>query len=397
MDMNDVVIVSAVRSAIGTYGGQFKNVKGVPLGVPVMAEAIKRAKIDPAVIDDVGWGCCYQRAKNEVNIARVTAIKAGVPVEVPAYTVMRVCTSSLWAIAQGCMAIRQGYNSVFLAGGVESMSTVPYTIESLRWGARMDHVEVRDMMWDGVTSIGVGPAMGITAENLAQKYNISRNEQDELAYHSHMRATEAINDGRFKEEIVPIEIPGSRGKPTIVDTDEHPRPDTTVDALAKLNPIFKKDGTVTAGNASGINDGAAAMVIMLKSKADQLGVKPMARIVDFSVVGVDPDYMGWGPVPSTEKLMQRTGLKLSDMGLIEINEAFAAQYLACEMGLGLTKKREIINVNGSGISLGHPVGATGARLVITLLHEMRRRNVQYGLATLCGGGGLGMAMIIELP
>lgn len=397
MDLNDVVIVSAVRSAIGTYGGQFKNVKGVPLGVPVMVEAIKRAKIDPAVIDDVGWGCCYQRAKNEVNIARVTAVKAGVPVEVPAFTVMRVCTSSMWAIAQGFMAIRQGYNNVFLTGGVESMSTVPYTLESLRWGARMDHVEVRDMMWDGVTRIGVGPAMGITAENLAQKYNISRKEQDELAYESHMKAVAAINDGRFKEEIVPIEIPGSRGKPTIVDTDEHPRADTTVDALAKLKPIFQKDGTVTAGNASGINDGAAAMVIMLKSKADELGIKPMARIVDFSVVGVDPDYMGWGPVPATEKLMQRTGLKMSDMGLIEINEAFAAQYLACEMGLGLTEKREIINVNGSGISLGHPVGATGARLVITLLHEMRRRNVQYGLATLCGGGGLGMAMIIELP
>jgi acetyl-CoA C-acetyltransferase len=397
MDLNDVVIASAVRSAIGTYGGQFKNVKGVPLGVPVMAEAIKRATIDPAVIDDVGWGCCYQRAKNEVNIGRVTAIKAGVPVEVPAFTVMRVCTSSMWAIAQGCMAIRQGYNTVFLTGGVESMSTVPYTLESLRWGARMDHVEVRDMMWDGVTSIGVGPAMGITAENLAQKHNISRKKQDELAYESHMKAVAAIKEGRFKEEIVPIEIPGSRGKPTIVDTDEHPRSETTVDALAKLKPIFQKDGTVTAGNASGINDGAAAMVIMLKSKADELGVKPMARIVDFSVVGVDPDYMGWGPVPATEKLMQRTGLKLSDMGLIEINEAFAAQYLACEMGLGLTEKREMINVNGSGISLGHPVGATGARLVITLLHEMRRRNVQYGLATLCGGGGLGMAMIIELP
>lgn len=397
MDTNDVVIVSAVRSAIGTYGGQFKNVKGVSLGVPVMMEAIRRAKIDPAVIDDVGWGCCYQRAKDEVNIARVTAVKAGIPVEVPAFTVMRVCTSSMWAIAEGFMAIRQGYNAVFLAGGVESMSTVPYTIESLRWGARMNHVEVRDMMWDGVTSIGIGPAMGITAENLAEKYNISRNAQDELAYQSHMKATAAIQAGRFKEEIVPIEIPGSRGKPTVVDTDEHPRPDTTVEALAKLNPIFKKDGTVTAGNASGINDGAAAMVIMLKSKADDLGAEPMARIVDFSVVGVDPDYMGWGPVPATEKLMQRTGLKLSDMGLIEINEAFAAQYLACETGLGLTKKREMINVNGSGISLGHPVGATGARLVITLLHEMRRRNVQYGLATLCGGGGLGMSMIIELP
>jgi acetyl-CoA C-acetyltransferase len=212
-----------------------------------------------------------------------------------------------------------------------------------------------------------------------------------------MKAVAAIKEGRFKEEIVPIEVPGRKGELMTVDTDEHPRPDTTVEALAKLKPTFKKDGTVTAGNASGINDGAAAMVIMRKSNADELGAKPMARIVDFSVVGVDPDYMGWGPVPATGKLMKRTGLKLSDMGLIEINEAFAAQYLACEMGLELTKKREIINVNGSGISLGHPVGATGARLVITLLHEMRRRNVQCGLATLCGGGGLGMAMIIELP
>ena len=397
MDPNDVVIVSAVRSAIGTFGGQFRNVKGVPLGVPVMKAAIERAGIDPAVIDDVGWGCCYQRAKDEVNIARVTAINAGVPVEVPAFTVMRVCTSSMWAIAQGVMAIRQGYNSVYLTGGVESMSTVPYTIESLRWGARMDHVEVRDMMWDGVTSIGVGPAMGITAENLAEKYDISRQEQDELACQSHMKAVAAINEGRFKEEIVPIEIPGSRGKTAVADTDEHPRADTNLEALAKLPPIFKKDGTVTAANASGINDGAAAMVIMRKSKADELGAEPMARIVDFSVVGVDPDYMGWGPVPATEKLLDRAGLKLSDMGLIELNEAFAAQYLACEKGLGLTKKREIINVNGSGISLGHPVGATGARLVTTLMYEMRRRNVQYGLSTLCGGGGLGMAMIIELP
>jgi acetyl-CoA C-acetyltransferase len=397
MDSNDVVIVSAVRSAIGTYGGQFKNLSGVPLGVPVMAEAIKRAKIDPALIDDVGWGCCYQRAKNEVNIGRVTAVKAGIPVEVPAFTVMRVCTSSMWAIAQGFMAIRQGYNSVFLAGGVESMSTVPYTLESLRWGARMNHVEVRDMMWDGVTCIGIGPSMGITAENLSKKYNISRKAQDELAYHSHMKAIAAINEGRFKEEIVPVKITSSRGESIMVATDEHPRSDTTVDALAKLKPIFQKDGTVTAGNASGINDGAAAMIIMKKSKADQLGVEPLARIVDFSVVGVDPDYMGWGPVPATQKLMHRTDLKLSDMGLIEINEAFAAQYLACEMGLELSNRRESINVNGSGISLGHPVGATGTRLVITLMYEMRRRNEQYGLATLCGGGGLGMAMIIALP
>jgi acetyl-CoA C-acetyltransferase len=397
MDADDVVIVSAVRSAIGTYGGQFREVTAVPLGVPVMKEAIRRAGIDPAVIDDVGWGCCYQRARNEVNVARVTAIKAGVPVEVPAFTVMRVCISSMWAIAQGVIGIRQGYYSVYLTGGVESMSTVPYTIESLRWGARMNHVEVRDMMWDGVTSIGVGPAMGITAENLAEKYKISRQAQDELAYQSHMKAVAAIREGRFKEEIVPIEVPGPKGTSRLVDTDEHPRADTTLEALAKLRPTFKEGGTVTAGNASGINDAAAAMVIMRKSRADELGVEPMARIVDFSVVGVDPDYMGWGPVPATEKLLRKTGLKLSDMGLIELHEAFAAQYLACEKGLGLEKSREIINVNGSGISLGHPVGATGARLVVTLLHEMRRRDVRYGLATLCGGGGLGMAMIIELP
>lgn len=397
MNADDVVIVSAVRSAIGTYGGQFRDVTAVPLGVPVMREAIQRAGIDPALIDDVGWGCCYQRARNEVNVARVTAIKAGVPVEVPAFTVMRVCTSSMWAIAQGFMGIRQGYYSVYLTGGVESMSTVPYTIDSLRWGARMNHVEVRDMMWDGVTSIGVGPAMGITAENLAERYHISRQAQDELAYQSHMKAVAAIKEGRFKEEIVPIEVPGPKGGSRIVDTDEHPRADTTLEALAKLRPTFKEGGTVTAGNASGINDGAAALVIMRKSKADELGAKPLARIVDFSVVGVDPDYMGWGPVPATEKLLAKTGLKLSDMGLIELHEAFAAQYLACERGLGLEKSRDIINVNGSGISLGHPVGATGARLVVTLVHEMRRRAVRYGLATLCGGGGLGMAMIIEVP
>jgi acetyl-CoA C-acetyltransferase len=396
MDSNDVIIASAVRSAIGTYGGQFKEVRNVPLGVPVMKAAIDRAGIDPAVIDDVGWGCCYQRAENEVNVGRITAIKAGVPVEVPAYTVMRVCTSSLWSIAQGMMAIRQGYNSVFLTGGVESMSTVPYTLDGMRWGARMNHVEARDMMWDGVTAIGVGPAMGITAENLAEKYNISREEQDQLAYESNMKAVAAIKEGRFKEEIIPIEVPGRKGKVVVVDTDEHPRADVTVEKLSQLQPSFKKGGTVTAGNSSGINDGAAAAVIMSKAKADELGVRPLARIVDFSVVGVDPAIMGWGPVPATEQLLKKTGLKLSEIGLIEINEAFAAQYLACEKGLNLTRRRDVINVNGSGISLGHPVGATGTRMVTTLLHEMRRRNIQYGLSSLCGGTGMGMAMIIEL-
>ncbi|BBO88089.1 thiolase family protein [Desulfosarcina ovata] len=396
MKSDDVVIVSAVRSAIGTYGGQFKNLKAVALGVPVMKEAIKRADIDPGIIDDVGWGCCYQQTTNETNIGRVTAIKAGVPPEVPGFTVQRVCTSSMWAMASGVMAIRQGANTVFLTGGVESMSTVPYTIDTLRWGAGMRHVEVRDAMWDGLTELGVGPAMGLTAENLAEKYSISREDQDEIAYQSQTRATAAIKEGRFKEEIVPIEIKGRKGKVKIVDTDEHPRPETTLENLAKLKPVFKKGGTVTAGNASGINDGASAMVIMRKSKADELGIKPLARIVDFSVAGVDPDIMGWGPVPATEKLMARTGLKMSDMGLIEINEAFAAQYLACEKGLGLKERRDIVNVNGSGIALGHPVGASGARILITLLYEMRRRNVKLGLGSICGGGGVAMSTIIEL-
>jgi acetyl-CoA C-acetyltransferase len=238
--------------------------------------------------------------------------------------------------------------------------------------------------------------MGITAENLAEKYDISREAQDQLAYESHMKAAAAIKEGRFKEEIVPIEVAGPRGKTVVVDTDEHVRPDISVEKLARLKPSFKKGGTVTAGNASGINDGAAAMVIMSKARADELGAKPMARIVGSTVVGVDPDIMGWGPVPATEKLLKQTGLELSDIGLIEINEAFAAQYLACERGLGLSDRRDTINVNGSGISLGHPVGATGSRLVITLLHEMQRRDVRYGLATLCGGTGMGMAMIIEL-
>ena len=396
MKSDDVVIVSAVRSAIGTYGGQFKTLKAPALGVPIMQEAVKRAAIDPGILDDVGWGCCYQQVRGEANLGRVTAIKAGFPVEVPAFTVQRVCTSSMWAMATGVMAIREGANTVFMAGGAESMSTVPYTIDSLRWGAGMRHVEVRDAMWDGLTDIGIGPEMGITAENLAEKYNISREAQDEIALQSQMRASAAIKEGRFKEEIVPIEIPGRKGKVTIVDTDEHPTPGTTLERLAKLRPAFKKGGTVTAGNASGINDGASAMIFMRKSKADELGIKPIARIVDFSLAGVEPDIMGWGPVPATEKIMAKTGLKLSDMGLIELHEAFAAQYLACEQGLGLSDKRDIVNVNGSGIALGHPVGATGTRLLVTLLHEMRRRSVPLGLATLCGGGGVAMSTIIEL-
>lgn len=393
MDLDDVVIVSALRTAIGGYGGQFRDLTAVPLGVPVMTEAIKRTGIDPAVIDDVGWGCCYQRARNEVNVARVTAIKSGVPVEVPAFTVMRVCTSSLWAMAEGFMAIRQGYNSVFLTGGVESMSTVPYTIDSLRWGARMNDVVVRDMMWDGVTSIGVGPAMGITAENLAEKYDISREAQDELAYQSHMKAAAAIKEGRFKEEIVPVEVPGARGKSIIADTDEHPRPDTNQEALARLKPTFKKDGTVTAGNASGINDGAAAVLLMSAEKAADLGLEPIVKIKAFASAGLDPAYMGLGPVPAIRKVLKSTGMSLDDINMIELNEAFASQAIGCMRELGIETSRP--NELGSGISLGHPIGCTGARQMVSGMNLMKRKDYQTGLISMCIGGGMGMAMIIE--
>jgi len=396
MNSDDVVIVSAVRSPIGSFGGQFKDLDAIQMGVPVMQEVVKRAGIDPGIIDDVGWGCCYQQSTNQTNIGRVTLVKAGFPDHIPGFAVQRVCTSAMWATAVGTAAIKQGDADVFLSGGVECMSSVPYTIPALRWGARMRNVECRDAMWDGLTQLGIGPAMGVTAENLAKKYNISREEQDAITLQDQQRAGAAMKEGRFKEEILPIEVK-KKGKMIAIDTDEHPKPDTTMEALAALKPVFVKDGTVTAGNASGINDGASALIIMRKSKADELGLKPMAKIVGFSVAGCDPDIMGWGPVPATQKLLAKTGLKISDIGLWEIHKAFAAQYLACEKGLGLSDKRDIINVNGSGIALGHPVGCTGTRLMITLLHEMRRRDVKRGLATLCGGGGVAMAAIIELP
>lgn len=392
--MTEVVIVSAVRTAIGTFGGAFKNLRAPDLGYPAMREVIKRAGIAPNLIDDVIWGCCYQRTKDETNIARVSAIKAGIPFTVPSFTIQRTCTSAMQAIVSGAQAIKLDEAKVILAGGVESMSTVPYTIDALRWGARFKSVEIHDAMWDGLNCLGVGPAMGITAENLAQKYNISRKEQDEFAYLSHQRAASAIKEKKFEEEILPIKISEGRGTEKIIDTDEHPRADTTVEALSKLKPAFKEGGTVTAGNSSGINDGAAAVLIMSLDKAEELGIKPIARIVSYAIAGVDPDYMGIGPVPSSKKALERAGLSLNDIELIEINEAFAAQFLACEKELGLN--RNITNVNGGGIALGHPVGCTGTRIVVTLLYEMRRRNMKRGLASLCSAGGMGMTLIVEM-
>jgi len=393
MDERDIVIVSAARTAIGTYGGVFKDIPATELSSPLMKEVIARAGIDPGLIDDVIWGCCYQRTKNETNMARVSALNAGIPVEVPAFSIQRTCTSAMQAVVSGAQAIKLGDASIVLAGGTESMSTVPYTLDGVRWGVRINHVELRDAMWDGLTQLGTGIGMGLTAENLAEKYNISREDQDDLACTSHMRAIAAIKGGKFKDEIMPFEIPQQKGKTIIVDTDEHPRADTTLEKLAKLKPAFKKDGTVTAGNSSGITDGSAGVLIMSLAKAKELGIVPLARIVSYAVAGVHPDIMGYGPVPATRKALAKAGLTLKDIDLIEVNEAFAAQYLTVERELKLN--RETTNVNGSGIALGHPVGCTGVRLIVTLLYEMKKRKDRLGLATLCSGGGMGMAIIIE--
>ncbi len=391
--MDDVVIVAAVRTAVGSYGGVFKELRAPALTVPVMQELIRRSGIDPAIIDDVIWGCCYQRTKDETNLARVAALQAGIPVEVPGITVHRTCTSAMSSLVMGAQAIKCGDAEVILAGGTESMSTVPYTVDEVRWGARMGHIELRDGMWDGLTQLGTGVGMGMTAENVAKKYNITREEQDEIALQSQRRAVVAIKEGRFKDEIVPVCIPRRKGDPVYVNEDEHPREDTTLEKLAKLPPAFQKGGTVTAGNSSGINDASGGVMIMSKRTADRLGIKPLAKLVSYAVAGVDPDYMGIGPIPATRKALKKAGLNIADIDLFEVNEAFAAQYLAVEKELGLDRK--ITNVNGSGIALGHPVGCSGIRIVVSLIHEMHKRNLSKGLATLCSGGGMGMSVIIE--
>lgn len=391
----DPVVVAAARTPIGTFGGMFKSLHDTDLSIPVIQKLVAQAYLGDQPIDDVIWGCCYQRTTNETNLARVAAIKAGIPVETPGVTLQRVCTSALQAIVYASWAIRLGEADIVLAGGSESMSTVPYTIEGARWGFKVREQVIRDAMWDGLTLLGVGPAMGLTAENVAEKYKISREEQDQLALSSHQRAIRAINEGRFKDEIVPVPVPQKKGATKMMDTDEHPRADTSLANLSKLPPSFKEGGTVTAGNASGINDGAAGVVVMAWEKAKALGLKPMARIVSSGIAALDPAYMGLSPVPAIQNALGKAGWQLKDVELIELNEAFAAQYLGCEKELRLN--REITNVNGSGIALGHPVGCAGARITTTLLHEMEKRGVKKGLASLCGGGGVGLAVLFEKP
>jgi acetyl-CoA C-acetyltransferase len=393
MDKRQPVIVSAARTPVGTFGGVFRDLHDTELSVTVIQELVRRAGLQDQKIDDVVWGCCYQRTTRETNLARVVAIHAGLSVETPGVTLQRVCTSSLQAIVYASWTIRLGEADIVIAGGSESMSTVPCVIEGARWGLRMRESEVRDPMWDGLTLLGVGPAMGLTAENVAEKCGITREDQDQFALMSHQRACAAIKEGRFKKEIVPVPVPQRRGEPLMVDTDEHPRPDTTLEKLAKMAPSFKKGGTVTAGNASGINDGAAGVVVMSLEKAEALGLKPMARIVSSGLAAMEPELMGLTPVPATRKALAKAGWTLKDIELIELNEACAAQYLGCEKELGLD--RNITNVNGGGIALGHPVGCSGARITVTLLNEMEKRNVHKGLASLCGGGGVGLAVLYE--
>ena len=393
MDKRDAIIVSAARTPIGDFGGAFKGVLNTKLASVVMDEVCKRANFSKDDLDDVYWGVVMVRS-DENGAARAAALEAGIPDHVSTAQLNRACCSSMEAIRIASMAIRLGEADAILAGGSESMSNVSYSIKNGRWGMRIRHQELSDGVWDGLMDHYSGLMMGETAENVAEQYNISREDQDELALTSQMRAKKALEEGRFKDEIVPVVIPGKRGKPDIVvDTDEHPRPDTTLEALSKLPPAFRENGSVTAGNSSGINDGASGVLVVSRELADQMKMKSKWKIVGCVPVGVDPRIMGIGPIPAIKKIMKQTGYKLEDMELIEINEAFAAPYLAVERELGLN--REIVNVNGSGIALGHPIGNTGCRIVVSLIYEMEKRGLKLGLASLCGGGGVGQAIIVE--
>lgn len=393
MNANEPVIVSAARTPIGAFGGVFKTQPHTHLASIVMNAVCKRANFPKNKIDDIFWGIVMQRC-DENGLARGAALKAGIPEETSAAQINRACCSGMDAIRIGSLAIRLGDANAILAGGGECMSSVPFVIKNARWGLRLRHQELSDGLWDSLTDHHTGLIMGMTAENVAEKYGISREDQDEFAYTSQLRAQTAVTGGRFKDEIVPVIIPGKRGKADkVVDTDEYPRFDTTTDHLAALKPTFKKDGTVTAGNASGINDGASAVLILSHETANTLNLSRQWRIVGSVAVGVSPSIMGIGPIPAIRKLLEKTGLSLNDIDLFEINEAFAAASLAVERELGLN--RDIVNVNGGGIALGHPVGNSGCRVVVSLIHELEKRGLNRGLAALCGGGGHGQAMIIE--
>ena len=387
-----IVIASAARTAVGSFGGQFKNTSAVELGSIAAKEALKRANVKADMVDEAYIGNVLQAAQGQ-NVARQVVLGAGIDIKTPAVTLNIVCGSGLRAVNLAAQVIKAGDAEIVLAGGTESMSMAPYALTNERWGARMGDKKVVDtMINDGLWDAFNDYHMGITAENVAEKYGITREMQDELAARSQNNAERAKKEGRFKDEIVPVEIKDRKGNVTVCDTDEFIRDGVTAEGLAKLRPAFKKDGTVTAGNASGINDGAAMLVLMKESKAKELGVEPLAYIISYATAGVDPKIMGTGPIPSSTKALEIAGLKADDLDLIEANEAFAAQAAAVnkEMGFDINK----VNVNGGAIAIGHPIGASGARILTTLLFEMKKRDAKKGLATLCIGGGMGTALIV---
>ncbi|MEI8216462.1 MAG: acetyl-CoA C-acetyltransferase [Eubacteriales bacterium] len=391
--MREVVIVSAVRTPVGSFGGALKDTTAAVLGSIAVKAAIERAGINPEIIDEVVFGSVLQGGLGQ-NIARQVSIHAGIPKEVPAFTLNKVCGSGLRTVALAAQIIKAGDADCIIAGGTESMSLAPYVMPSARWGARMGDTKIVDMMvYDGLTDVFNGYHMGITAENIAEQWGLTREELDAFSANSQNKAEAAIKAGRFKDEIVPVILPQKKGDPIIFDTDEYVKFGTTAEKLGALRPAFKKDGVVTAGNASGINDGAAAFVVMSKEKADALGLKALCTIKSYASAGVDPSIMGIGPVPATNKALAKAGLKVADLDLVEANEAFAAQSLAVGKDLGLDPTK--LNVNGGAIAIGHPIGASGGRILVSLIHEMGKRDAKVGLATLCIGGGQGTALIIE--
>ena len=391
--MKEVVIVAAVRTAIGSFGGSLKDISAVELGSLVIKNAIERASLRPEQVDEVIMGNVLGAGLGQ-NVARQMSVHAGVPVTVPAFTINKVCGSGLKAVQLAAQAVLCGDAEVVVAGGAENMSQSPYILPNQRWGSRMGNATVVDtMLRDGLTDGFEDFHMGITAENVAEQYGITREDQDSFALQSQKRAMAAVEAGRFKEEIIPVEIPQRRGEPLIFDTDEFPRKDASLESLSKLCPAFQKDGSVTAGNSSGINDGAAAVVVMSAEKAKELGITALATIKSYASAGLDPKVMGCGPIYASRKALEKAGLTVADLDLVESNEAFAAQ--SCAVAKELNLDSEKVNVNGGAISLGHPIGASGCRILVTLLHEMQKRDAKRGLATLCIGGGMGTALIVE--
>ncbi|RLC74385.1 MAG: acetyl-CoA C-acyltransferase [Chloroflexi bacterium] len=397
--MKEVVIVSGVRTPVGKHGGAFRDLPAQTLAAIVIEELVKRTKIDPNLIDDVILGCIGQYS-DAPNVARVAALMAGLPVHIPGYTVQRNCASGIQSITCAYQAIQAGDGEIFIVGGTESMSTAPYCVRGARWGLRLRHSQFIDALWEGLTDPLCGQIMGRTAENLAMMYGISREEQDKYAVQSHRKAFMATRMGKFKEEIVPVTVPkkmaGREVPPEIVTEDETINPSLTVERAALYPTVFMKGGTVTPANACPISDGAAALLVMSKEKADELGYEPMAYIRSYAYAAVPPEIMGIGPARAIPMALEKAGLTLQDIDLIELNEAFAAQVLA--VGREMEKYGwdwEKVNVNGGAIALGHPVGCTGAKLTVTIIHEMKRRNARFGLVTMCVGGGQGMAMVLE--